>query len=80
MVSAMESIGDLTATNNLSGLETGTDDYWLRIRGGVMAGAFNSLVAAIFCTFPNTTFSQNNGVIRLTGVASRYIGFYVAGF
>ncbi len=80
LVSAMESIGDLTATNNLSGLETGTDDYWERIRGGVMAGAFNSLVAVIFSTFPNTTFSQNNGVIRLTGVASRYIGIYVAVF
>lgn len=80
LVSAMESIGDLTATNNLSGLESGTPDYWLRLRGGIMAGGFNSLVAALFCTFPNTTFSQNNGVIRLTGVSSRYVGLYVAGF
>ncbi len=80
LVSAMESIGDLTATNNLSDLETGTPDYWLRVRGGVMATGFNSFVAALFCTFPSTTFSQNNGVIRLTGVASRYIGIYVAGF
>ncbi|MDA0979336.1 MAG: xanthine/uracil permease, partial [Proteobacteria bacterium] len=78
LVSAMESLGDITATNNLSGLETGTPDYWLRIRGGIMAGGFNSLIAAIFCTFPNTTFSQNNGVIRLTGVSSRYVGNYVA--
>ena len=31
-------------------------------------------------TFPSTTFSQNNGVIRLTGVASRYVGTYVALF
>ena len=45
-----------------------------------MAGAFNSLIAAFFCTFPNTTFSQNNGVIRLTGVSSRYVGMYVAAF
>ncbi len=80
LVSAMESIGDITATNNLSGLETGTPDYWLRIRGGIMATAFNSFVAALFCTFPSTTFSQNNGVIRLTGVCSRYVGNYVAGF
>ena len=80
LVSAMESIGDITATNNLSGLETGTLDYWLRIRGGIMATAFNSFVAALFCTFPSTTFSQNNGVIRLTGVCSRYVGNYVAGF
>ena len=80
LVSAMESIGDITATNNLSGLKTGTADYWLRIRGGIMGTAFNSFVAALFCTFPSTTFSQNNGVIRLTGVCSRHVGNYVAGF
>ena len=80
LVSAMESIGDITATNNLSGLKTGTPDYWLRIRGGIMATALSSFIAALFCTFPSTTFSQNNGVIRLTGVCSRYVGNYVAGF
>jgi len=80
LVSAMESIGDITATNNLSGLKTGTPDYWLRIQGGIMATAFNSFIAALFCTFPSTTFSQNNGVIRLTGVCSRHVGNYVAGF
>ena len=80
LVSAMESIGDITATNNLSGLKTGTPDYWLRVRGGIMATAFNSFIAGLFCTFPSTTFSQNNGVIRLTGVCSRYVGNYVAGF
>ena len=31
-------------------------------------------------TFPNTTFSQNNGVIQLTGVGSRYVGYFIAGF
>ncbi|MDO6575524.1 solute carrier family 23 protein, partial [Staphylococcus pasteuri_A] len=36
------------------------------------------MLAATFNTFPNTTFSQNNGVIQLTGVASRYIGYYIA--
>ena len=45
-----------------------------------MATAFNSFIAALFCTFPSTTFSQNNGVIRLTGVCSRHVGKYVAGF
>ncbi len=79
MISMMESVGDLTATSSLSGLSTRGDGYWLRIRGGVMGSAVNSLVASIFCTFPNTTFSQNNGVIQLTGVCSRHVGFYVAG-
>ena len=32
------------------------------------------MVAAMLCAFPNTTFAQNNGVIQMTGVASRYVG------
>ena len=37
------------------------------------------MLAATFNTFPNTTFSQNNGVIQLTGIASRYVAFWIAG-
>ena len=80
IVSAMESIGDIAATANLSGITTGNQDYWERMRGGIMAGAVSSLVAALISTFPSTTFSQNNGVIRLTGVCSRYVGNYVGAF
>ena len=40
----------------------------------------NSAIAAVFNSFPNTTFSQNNGVIQMTGVASRYVGYFIAGF
>ena len=53
--------------------------YDSRIKGGVLADGFNSMLASIFNTFPNTTFSQNNGVIQLTGIASRYVAFWVAG-
>ena len=80
LVSAMESVGDITATTDLSELPTEGREYWVRMRGGIMAGAFASFVAAAVCTFPSTTFSQNNGVIRLTGVASRHVGKYVAVF
>ena len=31
-------------------------------------------------SFPNSIFAQNNGMIQLTGVASRYVGYYIAGF
>ena len=51
-----------------------------RIKGGVLGDGVNSAIAAMFNTFPNTTFSQNNGVIQLTGIASRYVGMYLAGF
>ena len=64
LVSATESIGDLTATNALSGYPTGDSAYWGRVRGGLMGDALNSGLASAFATFPNTTFSQNNGLIR----------------
>lgn len=55
------------------------ETYLRRIKGGILGDGVNSLIAACFNTFPNTTLSQNNGVIQLTGVGSRYIGYFVAG-
>lgn len=78
LVTAAESIGDLTATSKLSGQPLIGEPYWRRIKGGVLGDGFNSLLAAMFNTFPNTTFSQNNGVIQLTGVASRHVGVWLA--
>ena len=80
LVSATESIGDLTATNALSGHSYGDAAYWRRLRGGLMGDAVNSGLASVFGTFPNTTFSQNNGLIRLSGAARPTIGLYAAGF
>jgi len=79
LITAVESIGDLTATSMLSGQPVKGKTYIERIKGGVLADGINSAIAGIFCTFPNTTFSQNNGVIQLTGVASRYVAFFIAG-
>ncbi|MCR9279561.1 MAG: purine/pyrimidine permease [Pseudomonadaceae bacterium] len=77
-VTMTESLGDLTATSMLSRQPLAGTPYWRRVRGGVMADGLNSVLAALAGTFPNTTFSQNNGVIRLTGVASRMVGVMVA--
>lgn len=79
LITAIESSGDLTATSMISRQSINDDAYRQRIRGGVLADGVNSMIAAIFNTFPNTTFSQNNGVIQLTGIASRYVAFWVAG-
>ncbi|WP_147820680.1 nucleobase:cation symporter-2 family protein [Salidesulfovibrio onnuriiensis] len=79
IITIVESIGDLTATAMLSNKPVKGPEYIKTISGGVLADGFNSALAAVFNTFPNTTFSQNNGVIQLTGVASRYVGFYIAG-
>ncbi|QEN08821.1 purine permease [Oceanispirochaeta crateris] len=79
LITTVESIGDLTATSMVSGEPLEGDTYMKRISGGVLGDGINSALAAIFNSFPNTTFSQNNGVIQMTGVASRYIGFWISG-
>lgn len=78
LVTAIETVGDLTGTSRASGEPISGPIYQRRIRGGVLADGVNSLLAALFNTFPNTTFSQNTGVVQLTGVASRHVGRYVA--
>jgi len=79
VITAIESIGDLTATSMISKQPVKGDLYMSRIKGGVLADGINSFLAGLFNTFPNTTFSQNNGVIQLTGVASRYVAYFIAG-
>lgn len=80
LVTAIETSGDLTANSIISGQPVSGPLYLRRIKGGVLGDGINSGIAAIFNTFPNTTFSQNNGVIQMTGVASRHVGLWIAGF
>ncbi|EKF9301602.1 uracil-xanthine permease [Vibrio cholerae] len=79
LITALEAIGDITATSEVSGEPVKGPVYMKRIKGGVLADGLNSALAAVFNSFPNSTFSQNNGVILLTGVASRYVGYFIAG-
>ena len=79
LITALEAIGDITATSEVSGQPVKGPIYLKRIKGGVLADGINSAIAAAFNSFPNSTFSQNNGVILLTGVASRYVGYFIAG-
>jgi xanthine permease XanP len=50
-----------------------------RIKGGVLVNGANSLLAGLLNTFPSSIFAQNNGVIGLTGIASRHVGLWLAG-
>lgn len=77
LITAIESVGDLTANCLISRQPIEGPGYLERISGGVLGDGVNSMLAAVFNTFPNTTFSQNNGVIQLSGVASRHVGQYV---
>lgn len=78
-LTAIESVGDMTATSVVSKEPIKGSVYIRRIKGGILADGLNSSLAALLNTFPITTFSQNTGVIQMTGVGSRYIGFFVAG-
>lgn len=79
LITAIETTGDLTANCMISRQPIKGPEYLKRIKGGVFGDGVCSLIAAAFNTFPNTTFSQNNGVIQLSGVASRYVGYYIGG-
>ncbi|MBW4440854.1 MAG: purine permease [Plectolyngbya sp. WJT66-NPBG17] len=78
-LTAIESVGDLTATSSVSGEPIRGSVYFRRIKAGVLADGLNSSLAAMLNTFPITTFSQNTGVIQMTGVGSRYVGFFISG-
>ena len=78
LVSLTESIGDITATSMVSGEPISGPRYLERLQGGIRADGFNTVLASVFGTFPNTTFSQNNAVIKITGIASRQVGIILA--
>ena len=79
LIVVVESVGDLTATSSLTGQPVSGPQYVQRLQGGLLADGINSAIAACLSSFPSTTFAQNNGVIQLTGVGSRYIGMFIGG-
>lgn len=74
VIAVIEAVGDLTANCMLSQQPIVGPQFQQRLEGGIMADGISCMLAAIFSAFPNTTFAQNNGVIQMTGVASRYVG------
>lgn len=75
IVTTIETVGDISATFDCSGLETDGEEYNSSIQGGLASDAVNSFLSSLFTSMPNTTFSQNNGVIALTKCASRRAGY-----
>jgi xanthine permease XanP len=78
LVSLLEAMGDIAATSQLSGLAATGPEHWRRLSGGVLADGITSTVTALFGGFPSATYAQNNGVIQITGVASRRVGYVMA--
>jgi len=79
LVTSLEAIGDITATSKISRQPVEGPVWMERVKGGVLVNGANSFLAGIFNTFPSSVFAQNNGIIQLTGVASRHVGVYIAG-
>ena len=78
LLSVFEAVGDLTATAMVSGQPYEGEEFRQRLRGGVFADGLVSVIATALGSLPLTTFAQNNGVIQMTGVASRHVGKFIA--
>lgn len=77
-ITSIEAYGDITANSMIGGESIEGPKFMKRVQGGILADGVNSAIAGVFNSFPNSIFAQNNGLIQLTGVASRYIGYYIA--
>ena len=68
IVSAIETVGDISGIAKGGAGREATDE---ELAGGTYADGLGSAVAGIFGGLPNTSFSQNVGLISMTGVMSR---------
>lgn len=75
IVNTMETIGDVTASCDVSRLEVTGLKYDSRIQGGVLVDGLSGIVAGLCTLTPMSTFAQNNGVIALTNCANRKAGY-----
>lgn len=69
VITGMETIGDISGTTESVGREPTNEET----KGGLVADGVMSAFAGVFGAFPNTSFSQNVGLISFTGVASRFV-------
>lgn len=75
VVIMMESIGDITATCDVSRLQVEGPMFDSRIQGGVLGNGITCVLAGLMTISPMSVFAQNNGVIALTKCANRTAGF-----
>ena len=70
IVSAIETVGDASATTKAGAGREATDK---EISGATYADGLGTAVAAVFGGLPNTSFSQNVGIVGVTGIMSRHV-------
>ena len=69
-VSAVETVGDVSGITKGGAKREATTE---EITGATYADGLGSAVAGLFGSLPNTSFSQNVGLIAMTGVMSRHV-------
>ena len=69
-VSAVETVGDVSGITKGGAGREATDR---EIEGATFADGVGTAIAGIFGGLPNTSFSQNVGLIAMTGVMSRHV-------
>ena len=70
IVSAIETVGDTSATTKAGAGREATD---AEISGATYADGLGTAVAGVFGGLPNTSFSQNVGIVGMTGIMSRHV-------
>ncbi|QIL78802.1 purine permease [Diaphorobacter sp. HDW4A] len=69
VVVMIESVGMFLALSDMTGKEVSQDD----LTRGLRTDGLGTLLGGIFNTFPYTSFSQNVGLVAVTGVKSRWV-------
>ena len=70
IVSAIETVGDASATAKAGAGRDATDE---EIAGATYADGLGTAIAGVFGGLPNTSFSQNVGIVGMTGIMSRHV-------
>lgn len=70
VVTAIETVGDVSGITEAGAKREATDK---ELAGATFADGAGSFVAALFGALPNTSFSQNVGLIAMTGIMSRHV-------
>lgn len=70
IISAIETVGDTSGITKGGAGREATDK---EITGATFADGLGTAIAGIFGGLPNTSFSQNVGLISMTGVMSRHV-------
>ena len=71
VVTTIETIGDISATTMGGDNREATDE---ELSGGILADGLGTVFASLFNAMPNTSYSQNAGLVAFTGVISRHVG------